>query len=303
MRRLTLSACAWLAVCTALDRPGVAQDQDAITIEAKKVAGNVYILEGQGGNVAVTVGDDGVFMIDDQFAPLTPKLQAAIAKLSSQPVRFLVNTHWHFDHTGGNENFARSGSIIVAQENVRKRMSTDQFLEAFNQKVPAAPPKALPVVTFREGVTFHWNDDEVRVISVPPAHTDGDSIVHFVSANVIHTGDVYFNGFYPFIDVTAGGSIDGMIAGVDRVLAIANGETRIIPGHGPLSGVAELKAYQAMLKAARDKIKTLVDAGKSRSEVIAAKPTAELDAEWGDGFLKPDDWVGIVYDGMKNRRP
>ena len=279
-------------------RPVFAQAPPAVEIKTIEVAEGVYMLEGRGGNIGLSVGADGAFMIDDQFAPLTEKILAAVATLTDEPVRFLVNTHWHGDHTGGNENMANGGVIIVAHENVRTRMSQDNFLAAFNANVPASPEAALPVVTFSDAVNFHWNGDDIHVFHVEPAHTDGDAIIHFRRANVFHMGDTYFSGMYPFIDVSTGGSIDGMIAAADRVLAKANANTRIIPGHGPLSGVDELRASRDMLAAVRDTVASLVSAGNSRDEVIAAKPTGVFDAAWGGGFLKADRWVGIVYDGM-----
>jgi cyclase len=276
-----------------------AQQPAEVKIESTKIADGVYMLTGQGGNIGLSVGEDGVFMIDDQFAPLTEKITAAIRGLSDKPIRFLINTHWHGDHTGGNENLGHAGAVIVAHENVRERMTKEQFLAAFNAKTPPAPPKALPVVTFNDAVTFHWNGEEIRVLHVAPAHTDGDSVIHFVKANVVHMGDTYFNGMFPFIDASTGGNIRGMIAAVDRVLKLTNNETKFIPGHGPLSGVAELKEYRAMLATAAERIQKLVSDGKTRDEAIAAKPTTDLNAKWGNGFLKPDAWVGIVYDGIK----
>ncbi|MCC7292496.1 MAG: MBL fold metallo-hydrolase [Phycisphaerales bacterium] len=276
-----------------------AQDAQPVEINTVPVAGNVSMLVGQGGNIGVCVGEDGVFLIDDQFAPLTEKIKAAVAKLSPKPVKFLVNTHWHFDHTGGNENFGKAGAIIVAHENVRRSMSKDQFIEAFNANVPAAPPVALPIVTFTETVTFHFNGDDIRVFHVAPAHTDGDSVIHFARANVYHMGDTYFNGMYPFIDTARGGSLGGMIAAVDLVLKEASPDAKFIPGHGEMSGVAELRAYRQMLVEARDAISPLVKAGKSKEEIVAAHPTKALDEKWGKGILQPDAWVGIVVDGMK----
>jgi glyoxylase-like metal-dependent hydrolase (beta-lactamase superfamily II) len=294
---LTLPILTVLAVAPATS---FAQSAEDVVVEAARVAGNVYMITGQGGNIGLCTGDDGAFLIDDQFAPLTDQILAAVAELTPEPVRFVVNTHWHFDHTGGNENLGEAGAIIVAHENVRKRLSTEQFMAAFNRTVPASPPGALPVITFTDAVTFHWNDDELHVLHVKPAHTDGDAIIHFRRANVIHVGDVYFNGMYPFIDASAGGRIAGMIEAVDRVLELADDDTRFIPGHGELSGRDELRAYRAMLKTVHDRVQKLIDEGKSRGEIIAAKPTRDLDADWGRGFMKPDPWVGIVYDSMAN---
>ncbi len=275
------------------------QDYSKVTIKTTKLGENVYMMTGAGGNLGVSVGEDGVFLIDDQFAPLTKKIQEAIGKLSKKPIRFVINTHWHFDHTGGNENLGKAGSIIVAHDNVRQRMSTDQFIKAFNKKVPATAKVGLPSVTFSETTTFHLNNDTIAVSHVPTAHTDGDSFIHFKKANVIHSGDMFFNGLYPFIDTSSKGSIEGMIKGAETMLALADDKTKIIPGHGPLADKAALIKYRDMLKEVSGSVKALVDQGKSRDETIAAKPTAKLDAEWGKGFLKPDVFVGIVYDSLK----
>ena len=271
---------------------------DDVQIKTVKVSENVYMLVGSGGNIGLSIGEDGAFMIDDQFAPLTDKILAAVRTLTDQPVRFLVNTHWHGDHTGGNENLGKAGAIIVAHENVRKSMSIEHFMEAFNRSVPASPEAALPVVTFTDAMTFHWNGDDAHVFHVEPAHTDGDSIIHFRHANVLHTGDTFFNGMYPYIDVSSGGSIDGMIAAADTALKLCNDQTKIIPGHGELADADDLRAYRQVLQAVRDRVRSLVDAGKTREEVIAAKPSANFDSDWGGGFMKPDVWIGIVYDGM-----
>ena len=260
------------------------------------------MLSGQGGNIGVCVGDDGVFAIDDQFAPLTPRILEEIKKLSEKPVRFVINTHWHGDHTGGNENFGEAGAIIVAHANVRKRMSEKQFMEAFNRTVEPSPKGALPVVSFEQSITFHWNDETIEVVHVQPAHTDGDSFVHFRSANVLHAGDVFFNGMYPFIDTGTGGNLEGMIRAVERILARCDGETRIIPGHGSLASRADLERYHRMLTTVRDRVEPMLRAGRSRDEVIAAKPSADLDADWGGGFMKPDVWIGLVYDGFQPAR-
>lgn len=274
------------------------QDFSQVEIQATPIREGLYLLTGRGGNIVTSVGADGIFLVDDQYAPLTEKIQAALRKLTEQPVRFVVNTHWHGDHTGGNENLGRAGAVIVAHDNVRKRMSSEQFITAFGSKVPAAPAKALPVVTFADGLSLHLNGDTMRVIHVEHAHTDGDALVRFEGANVLHMGDAYFNGLYPFIDLGSGGGIHGMIAAVERGLALADENTVVVPGHGPLSGRAELGAYGQMLKLFRDRIARMKRDGRSREEVVAAKPTAEYDAKWGGAFIKPEQLVGFIYDSL-----
>ena len=277
--------------------PALAAQQDPAEIEIETVdaGGGVHMLIGRGGNIGVFAGEDGVFLIDDQFAPLTPKIRAAVAEISDQPIRFVVNTHWHYDHTGGNENLGNAGAIIVAHDSVRQRLSSGGLIEFFNNQIPPAPEAALPVITFSDSVSFHLNGDQLHVFHVPPAHTDGDSVIHFKKANVVHMGDLYFNGFYPFIDGSSGGSVDGVIAAVEKVLAMADAATRIIPGHGPLSNRAELKTYLEMLKGVRAEVGALVDAGKSLEEAIAAKPTAAWDDPWGKVAITSEQFTSIVY--------
>lgn len=277
-----------------------AADDSFKKVEIKTIAlGNgIYMLMGMGGNIGLSVGDDGVFMIDDQFAPLTPKIKNAIKKLSDKPVRFMINTHWHYDHTGGNENLGNDGVVIVAHENVRERMSKDGFIEAFNKKIPAAPKVALPVITFNDSVNFHLNNLDINVIHQSNAHTDGDSIVLFKSANVIHMGDTFFNGLYPFIDGSSKGSVNGMIKSADYVLAISDDKTKIIPGHGPLGDKKSLKTFRSMLITVRDRMQKLKDEGKSLEEIIALKPNADFDKAWGETFLNPETFLKVLYSAM-----
>ncbi len=276
------------------------QDFSKVEIETIEVAPSVHMLVGSGGNIGVSSGSDGILVIDDQYAPLTEKILAAIKAISDRPVDFVVNTHWHGDHTGGNENMGKAGAVIVAHRNVRARMSTEQFSSFFNRTTPPSPPGALPVVTFTEDVSFHFNGDELHVFHVEPAHTDGDSVVHWRSTNVFHMGDLFFNGGYPYIDLGSGGSADGIIAAVNRVLELANDESKIIPGHGELSNKKELTAYRDMMVEVRSRISEHVTAGKSLEQVLAAKPTQDLDAQWGTGFIKGNQITEFVYRSLSN---
>jgi len=294
-----LAAVLVLAAPAATSALAQQQDFSKVEIKAEKVAEGVYMLTGAGGNIGLSVGRSGTYVIDDQFAPLTDKILAAIRAITPDPVRFVINTHLHGDHTGGNENLGKAGALVVAHENVRRRMSAEQFSATFNRTTPASPEGALPVVTFTEAVTFHWNGDEIRVHHVAPAHTDGDSIVRFVKADVVHMGDLFFNGGYPFIDTSSGGRVDGVIAAAEETLAAVGEKTRIIPGHGPLATRADLQSYRDTLTLLRDRIAKLKAEGKSRDEVIAAKPTADHDAKWGAGFMKGDTFTGLVYDSLR----
>jgi cyclase len=270
-------------------------DMSQVTVKVIPVAAGVYMLEGMGGNIGLSVGKDDAFIIDDQYAPLSEKIKAAVATVTPKPVRFVVNTHWHFDHVGGNEAMAGSGAIIFAHENTRRRMTTEQFIQAFNMKVPASPTAALPVITFSDTITFYTNDDTVRTFHVPNAHTDGDAIIFFVRANVVHMGDTFFNGRYPLIDVSSGGSLPGMIAAANQGLSMTNPETRFIPGHGPLATRADLVRYRDMLVTVRDRVGKLIAQRKTLKQILDAKPLADLDAQWGNGNIKADQFLTIIY--------
>jgi glyoxylase-like metal-dependent hydrolase (beta-lactamase superfamily II) len=258
-------------------------------------------LQGRGRgdcNIVASIGDDGTFIIDDQFAPLAPRIRTALAAIGGGEVRFVINTHWHGDHTGGNEAFGKGGAVIVAHDNVRKRMSNDQFMAAMDRKVEASPAAALPVVTFAEAVTLHLNGDTVRVVHVADAHTDGDALVKFEQANVLHMGDTFFNGGYPFIDAGSGGGIGGVLAAVDAGLEMADANTLVVPGHGKQTDRAKLASYGAMLKGYRDTIAKMKADGKTLEQVIAAKPTARTDEQLGKGFIKPGQFVTFVYETL-----
>ena len=281
----------------------LAQNRE-ITIKSHQVSENIYMLTGSGGNIGISVGDDGVFMIDDQFAPLTEKILAEIKTLSDKPVKFLINTHWHGDHTGGNENMKKKGTIVVAHENVRKRMNSEQFNSMWNRTTPASPEDALPVVTFDNSVTFHFNGEDILVFHVHNAHTDGDSMIYFSKSNVLHTGDAYFQGKYPYIDLDAGGSIDGYIKAVHFALQLIDDETKIIPGHRNISDKSELKAYVAILEDLRSIIAKEVAAGKSEDEVTnnAALTKKYDDKNYGDWFIKPDVMRKTLYRSLSSKK-
>lgn len=264
-----------------------------------QVKDNLYAMIAEGGNLVVSVGKDGTFLIDDQFAPLTEKLITEIKKMGGDIPRFLINTHWHYDHTGGNENLGKVGTLIVAHDNVRKRLSVNNKLTAFNAEVPASPKEALPVITFSTDTSFHLNGETIHALHVHNAHTDGDTVVHFKNANVIHAGDVWFNGFYPFVDVEHGGSLVGMIEAATTIINMADDNTVIIPGHGLVGDKAELVAYRSMLGDVLVKLRKLKVEGKTMDEAVAEKPTQALDTVWGDGFLQPDQWVRIIYSGLE----
>jgi len=289
-----------LLACLAAPLAGQ-QSLDTVRIRTVPVADGVYMLMGAGGNIGVSAGASGVVLIDDQFAPLSDKIKAAVAAINSGPIRFLLNTHWHGDHTGGNENFAKDGVVIVAHENVRHRMSVEQFVAALNRKVPPSPEAALPIVTFTDAVNFYLNGDSISAFHVAPAHTDGDVVIYFRRAKVVHMGDTYWNGRYPLIDLSSGGSVDGMVAAMDRVLAMTDENTKYIPGHGELSGRAGVTAFRDMLATVRDRVRKLVRQGKTLAQVKAAKPSAEFDAAWGGGYINPDRFVETLYDDLSQR--
>jgi glyoxylase-like metal-dependent hydrolase (beta-lactamase superfamily II) len=267
---------------------------DAVQIKATQVAPNVWMLEGEGGNIGVSVGEDGVLLIDDQYAPLSEKITAAVRKISDKPIRFLVNTHWHGDHTGGNENFGKAGTLIVAHDNVRTRLLTEQA--TLLGKNPPQPKVALPVITFNDKVTYHINGDTMTAYKVPAAHTDGDVFIRFKSANVVHTGDVFASYRYPYIDTINGGSMAGVLKAVDDLIPTLDDNTKVIPGHGGLSTKKDVIAYREMIATVSSRVEALVKQGKTLAEVRAAKPTADFDERWG----KPrsgDAFVEFVYYG------
>lgn len=272
---------------------------DDVKIKTTPVSDNVYMLVGSGGNIGVIVGEDGTFIIDDQFAPLTDKINAAIAEITDKPVGYVLNTHWHGDHTGGNENMGKAGALIVAHDNVRVRLEADQ-LKKLTEDYTQPAEEALPVVTFAQDVTFHLNGEEIHAFHVDKAHTDGDAIIHFRNANAFHMGDTFFSGRFPYIDLGSGGGIDGIIAAANHVLMLSNDDTKIIPGHGPLSTPKELKTYRDMLMKLRSKIQLMVSEEKTLEEVQASNPTEGYE-DWGTGFINSERIVDFIYTDLSGR--
>lgn len=267
------------------------RDFSKVEVKAAKIAGSVYMITGAGGNIGVSIGDDGIVMIDDQYAPLAPKIEAALKTLTDKPLRFILNTHYHGDHTGGNEAFGKSAPI-VAHENVRKRLS--MTTARLGTTTPPSPPGALPVLTFNDSVTIHLNGEDVRAVHTPHGHTDGDSVIWFTKSNVVHMGDQFFNGFFPFVDRENGGSIRGLIANLDKILATVPDDVKIIPGHGPLSDKNGLRAFVAILRATSAAVEAGIAAGKSLDQLKSEKVLGAWDS-WGQGFIKTDMWTEHLH--------
>lgn len=268
------------------------------TIKTTKLTDTIFLLQGVGGNIVCQIGPDGKLLIDSGISTGTQKLLDALSKLDEHKLKLLVNTHWHFDHTDGNAALHLEGAFIVAQTNTRVRLSAPQYMQVYDVHFPAAPDAALPQDTFPETETLWVNNDQLDLVHTPDAHTDSDIFIHFNRGNVIHTGDLWFNGMYPLIDLSSGGTINGMIRGVDQVLALADDRTKIVPGHGALGDKGALDAYRTMLVTVADRVEKLKAAGNTVEQAVAAKPTADLDATWAKGNIKPDTFVAIVYDSL-----
>ena len=275
---------------------------DKVEIKTEKLADGVWVMYGAGGNIGLCAGPDGALLIDDQYAELSPKILAAAKQAGGQPVRWVVNTHWHGDHVGGNTNMAEAGALVFAQDRVRDRLLEGQDNKFFGRKVPPASGKALPVVTFGETTTLHVNGEDAVAFHVAPAHTDGDVMVWFPKANVLHMGDTFFNGLYPIIDLESGGSVDGMIGAAELALGRVQADTKIIPGHGPVTDKVTLQAYHDMLVGVRAAVAKLVAEKKTLDETVAAKPTAPWDDKWGKGFIKPDVFTKVVYTELSAKK-
>jgi cyclase len=285
-----------LVICCAVNAAR-AQQQDFSKVEIKvtKVAGSVYMLEGAGGNIGVSVGADGILIVDDQFAPLAEKIRAALKTLGEGKLKFVLNTHWHGDHTGGNAQFGSDASII-AHDNVRKRLATEQKI--FNEKVPASPKEALPVITFDNSLSVHFNNEEIRAIHFPHGHTDGDSVIFFTGSNVVHMGDDFFAGRFPFVDLENGGDAVNLAKNVGEIIGRLPVGVKIIPGHGPLSTIDDLKLYHRMLTETIEVVRKQAATGKTL-EQIKAGGLPDTWKSWGTGFIKTDQWIELIYRSLK----
>jgi glyoxylase-like metal-dependent hydrolase (beta-lactamase superfamily II) len=300
-----------VATAVALAAPALAQTPSApppppdfskVEIKTTDLGDNVYMLEGQGGNITVAVARDGIIMVDGEYAPLHDKIKAAIARLSDQPIKYLIDTQFHEDHAGGNGPFARDGVMIVAEINVKKRLAEGTTDGLTGIKAPSAPADALPAKTYTGAFKLRLNGRVADLKHIPNAHTDGDTYVWFKTANVLSTGDTFTNGHYPDIDFANGGNIKGMIAAADAYLKLVNEKSRIVPGHGPAADKAALTDYRTMLVTARDRMAKLVKDGKSEDDVVAAKPFADLDAKWAPSEHASKNFIRVVYHSLADRR-
>ena len=303
MRKLAL--CCMLCVASI----AAAQEQDFSKVEIKvtKVAGNIYMLQGAGGNIAASVGEDGIVIVDDQYAPLADKIAAALKGIGAtdKPVRFVINTHYHGDHTGGNAPFATNGSTVIAQDNVRKRLQTGGKAgigTAMSMDQPAAAKAALPIITFDHDVTVHLNGEDIRALHFPGGHTDGDAIVFFPTANVVHMGDDFVRYGYPFIDVNAGGNVQGMIAACDKVASLLPDDVKVIPGHGDLSTLGEVRDYSVMLKETSAAVQAAINLKKTPEQMKKEKILAPWDAKYSGKFINSDLFIDTLYNSLTNNK-
>jgi cyclase len=296
--RKALIAFVLIAFLGATRNFGQQQDFSKVEMKVQKVAGTVYMLEGVGGNIGASVGDDGIVIVDDEFLPLADKIEAALKSISDKPIKVVLNTHWHGDHTGGNPHFGEKAPI-VAQDNVRKRLS-EGGKNRFGDTKPA-DKSALPIITFENQVSVHLNGEDIRAIHFPNGHTDGDSVIFFTQSNVVHMGDDFFNGgMFPFIDIDSGGSVQGMIAGDEKVLAEVPDDVKIIPGHGPLGTKEDLRKFITMLKETSAVVDAGIKKGKTLDQLKQEKVLAKWDS-WGQAFIKTDMFTEILYDSLKNK--
>jgi cyclase len=277
----------------------ISAQEKKVEFSTFQLSDTIYMLRGRGGNVGISSGEDGLYIIDDQVQPVTSQLLQAIGKISDKPIRFIINTHYHADHTGGNETIGKSGALIIAHDNIHKRMTTEQVSIFMKNTTPPYAKDALPVVTFNDQISLHFNGETATAYHVAHGHTDGDSIIHFPASNVIHMGDMYFNTLYPYVDLDAGGSIQGMVHAADLALSLADDGTRIIPGHGPLGVTEDLRTYRDYLIKASANVQTLIDEKLSLQQIIAAQPTAEWDEDLGKTWITPAQFVTFIYNSLK----
>lgn len=287
----------WATLLSAQDR-----DFSKVEIKVQKVADGIYMLTGAGGNIGVSVGEDGIVIVDDQFAPLAPKIQAALKGITDKPVRFVLNTHYHGDHTGGNTEFGKNGSTIIAHDNVRKRLAEGYTIARFGMNEPPASKDALPVITFDQSAAVHLNGEDIRALHSPHAHTDGDSVIFFPKANVVHMGDDFVTYGFPFVDVEHGGSVSGMIAANEKVLGMVPADTKFIPGHGPLCTADDVRKFVTMLKETRALVSDAVRKKMKPEQMKANKILAKYEEQYGKGFIKTDDWIDMLYADITEKK-
>ena len=303
MKRTALAAALFaLLPINSFDARAQQRDFSQVQIKATRVAGNVYMLEGAGGNIGVSAGEDGLLIVDDQFAPLADKIRAALKEINPGALRFVLNTHFHGDHTGGNAQFGRE-STIVAHDNVRKRLAAGQpAVAAGQQGTPPAPKEALPVVTYAQSVSIHFNGEEIKVLHYPAGHTDGDSVILFTASNVAHLGDDFFAGRFPFVDLSSGGSVQGLTRNIGDLIARLPADVKIIPGHGPLSSIDDLKTYHRMLTTTTEHVRKQIDAGRTLEQIKAAGLPDEW-KQWGTGFINQDRWLETIHRSLTRAQP
>ena len=304
MRRLLIAAALTTMSCSSVLAQQI--DYSKLEIKTTDLGHGVYLLNWQGGDSIVLVGDDGVLLVDTSVAQMGAKIKAAIARVSAKPIKLVINTHAHADHFGANELMAQAGAVIIGHDALRGRMAKGQYLAAFNQTIPPSPPAALPTVTYADAMTIHFDGETVELVHVPGAHTDNDTLVRFKRANVIHaSGTIGGNGGYPFFDMSSGGSLAGTIAAEEKMLSLSDDKTRIVADEGDPASTADLKASRDALVMIKARVQKLIDEGKSEAEAIAAKPTKDLDARWAPrgGFLSGDVITRMAYQSLKGASP
>jgi cyclase len=277
-------------------------DLSKVEVKAQKVADGVYMLTGAGGNIGVSVGEDGIVIVDDQYAPLAPKIQAALKGLSDKPVRFILNTHYHGDHTGGNQDFAKTGSTLIAHENVRKRLAEGTTITQFKIVTPPASKEALPVITFDQSATVHLNGEDIRALHFPNGHTDGDSVIFFPKANVVHMGDDFVTYGFPFVDVEHGGSVSGLVAGDEKVLSMVPADAKFIPGHGALCTADDVRKFLTMIKETRAIVADGLRKKLTPEQMKQQKILAKYEQQNSQGFIKTDDWIDILIADLTQKK-